>query len=76
LGIGLPSWWMMGLALGVVGFAGLSWSLQETPESARFSRVAPIAAVRRLLLAGGGGGGVDGLVGEVVESTGGDDGVA
>jgi hypothetical protein len=64
---------MMGfLAFGAAVLAGLGWSLQETPESARFSRVAPIAAVRRLLVAGGGGG-VDGLA---VDSTGGDDGVA
>jgi hypothetical protein len=61
---------MMGLLLGAAALLGLGWSLQETPESARFSRVAPIAAVRRLLA--GGGGGVDGLVCEV-GSDGGDD---
>jgi hypothetical protein len=46
------------------------------PESARFSLVAPIAAVRwLLLLVVGRGGGVVGLLGEV-ESAGGDDEVA
>ena len=68
----------MGLGGGV--WLDLGWSvvpLQETPESARFSLVAPIAAVRwwLLVVVGGGIGGVDGLLGEV-ESAGGDDVVA
>jgi hypothetical protein len=72
LGIGSLLWWMTGLlGLAVAALLGLGWSLQETPESARFSRVAPIAVVRWVLFAGGGGG-VDGLV-EEVESAGGDE---
>ena len=50
LGIGVPFWWMTGLlGFGAAALSGLGASvvpLQETPESARFSRVAPIAAVR------------------------------
>jgi hypothetical protein len=76
LGIGLPPWWTTGLGFGAAALdltGSVVLPLWETAESARFSRVAPMVAVRWLLV--GGSGGVDGLMGEV-ESTGGVDEVA
>lgn len=68
---------MTGLGLVVCDWVGLGWSvvpLQETPESARFSLVAPMVAVRWFLV-GGGEVGVDigWVLGEVVSSGGNDE---